>query len=171
MIKKKIKVSKKVAIISGVLAVLILVTTLFASGILNGTFLKTYVENQTEICAFVKQVKDNIIVLDTVEYITNEDTEKITELNLTDFDMPNGYYINNEEIELEEYMLTETTTYSFIDWKNDFVKVGEDREFYTTNKEDFIKYLNSYENSQPQMPFFIRMVGNKVISITEKPMM
>lgn len=42
MIKNKIKVSKKVAIISGILAVLILVTALFTSGILNGTFLKTY---------------------------------------------------------------------------------------------------------------------------------
>ena len=42
MIKKKIKVSKKIAIISGILAVLILATTIFASGVLNGTFFKTY---------------------------------------------------------------------------------------------------------------------------------
>ncbi len=42
MIKNKIKVSKKIAIISGILAVLILATTIFASGVLNGTFFKTY---------------------------------------------------------------------------------------------------------------------------------
>jgi len=41
MIKNKIQVSKKFAIISGVLALLILATTIFASGILNGVFLKT----------------------------------------------------------------------------------------------------------------------------------
>ncbi len=41
MIKNKIRVGKKVAIISGILAVLILAITLFASGILNGAFLKT----------------------------------------------------------------------------------------------------------------------------------
>ena len=129
------------------------------------------IENQAEICAFVKEIKDDIIVIDTVEYITNEDTERIAELQLTNLDMPNGYYINNTEIESEEYMLTQTTTYSFIDWKNDFVEEGENKEFYTTNKEDFIKYLNTYENSQPKMPFFIGISGDKVISVTEKPMM
>jgi len=41
MIKKKLNPNKKVAIISGIIAVLILAITLFASGILNGTFLKT----------------------------------------------------------------------------------------------------------------------------------
>ena len=129
------------------------------------------VENQTEICAFVKEIKDNVIVLDTVEFITDENADRITELNLTELDMPDGYYINNTEIEAEEYMLTETTTYGFIDWKNDFVEEGEDRQFFTTNREDFVKYLNTYENAQPGMPFFIGIAGDKVISVTEKPMM
>lgn len=40
MIKKKLKPNKKVAIISGIIAVLILTITLLASGILNGAFLK-----------------------------------------------------------------------------------------------------------------------------------
>ena len=38
------------------------------------------VENQTEICAFVKGVNDNKVVLDEVEYMTDEDTERIAEL-------------------------------------------------------------------------------------------
>ncbi len=124
-----------------------------------------------EICAFVKEIKGNKIVVDIVEYVSDEDTERIAELNLTDFDMPNGYYINNPEIELEEYVLTETSTYSFIDWKNDFVEFGEDRRVDTTDKKDFIKYLNSYENSQPKMPFFLDIVDGKVIKITEIPLM
>jgi len=49
MIKNKIKVSKKVAIISGVLAIIILATTVFASGILNGTFLKSYNNSLMEL--------------------------------------------------------------------------------------------------------------------------
>lgn len=132
---------------------------------------KEIVENQAEICAYIKEIKDNVIILDTVEYITREDAERVKELKLSEFDMPNGYYINNFEIELEEFTLTETTTYGFIDWKNDFVKEGEDREYFTTNRNEFIKYIDSYENSQPQMPFFIGVIGDKVISITEKPMM
>ncbi len=129
------------------------------------------IEIQTEICAYVKEIKDDKIILDVVEYVDSYDEERVAELNLTEFDMPNGYYINNPETELEEYILTETTTYSFIDWTNDFVEDGEDREFYTTKREDFIKYLNTYENSEPKMPFFISIAGNKVISILEKPMM
>ncbi|MEE0944531.1 MAG: hypothetical protein UIM24_03665 [Clostridia bacterium] len=131
----------------------------------------TAVENKTEICAFVKEIKDNVIVVDIAECVTAEDTERIAELKLTDFDMVNGYYINNTEVVLEEYTLTQETVYNFIDWKNDFVEDGNSREFSTTNKEDFIKYLNAYENSQPKMPFFFDIADNEVISITEKIMM
>ncbi|MBO4950888.1 MAG: hypothetical protein J6E38_07735 [Clostridia bacterium] len=131
----------------------------------------TVVENKTEICAFVKEIKDNVIVVDIAEFITTEDTDRVAELKLTNFDMPNGYYINNTEIELKEYKLTKDTVYNFIDWKNDFVEKGADREFSTKNKDDFVKYLNTYENSQPQMPFFFDIADNEVISITEKPMM
>lgn len=126
---------------------------------------------ENKICAFVKEIRGNKIIVDVAEYISKEDTERIAELNLTDFDMPNGYYIHNAEIKSEEKTLTETSTYSFIDWKNDFVEVGEDRRFDTTDKEDFIKYLNSYENSQPKMPFFLDIVDGKVIKITEIPLM
>ena len=131
----------------------------------------TVVENKTEICAFVKEIKDNVIVVDIAEFITTEDTDRVAELKLTNFDMPNGYYINNTEIELKEYKLTKDTVYNFIDRKNDFVEKGADREFSTKNKDDFVKYLNTYENSQPQMPFFFDIADNEVISITEKPMM
>ncbi|MBQ4347711.1 MAG: hypothetical protein IJC39_04625 [Firmicutes bacterium] len=127
--------------------------------------------NKTEVCAFVEEIENDVIVIDIAEYITNEDTERIEELKLTDLDMINGYYINNSEVELEEYTLTEETVYNFIDWKNDFVEEGENREFSTTNKEDFIKYLDTYENSRPQMPFFFEVADNEVISITEKIMM
>lgn len=126
---------------------------------------------KTEICALIKDVKDNVIVVDIVEYVTREDTERVKELKLSELDMPNGYHINNSEIELKEYKLTKDTVYNFIDWKNDFVEKGENREFSTTKKDDFIKYLNTYENSQPQMPFFFDIIDNQVISITEKPMM
>jgi len=129
------------------------------------------IETQTEICAYVKEVKDNKIILDVAEYVDSYDEERVEELKLTKADMPNGYYINNPETELKEFILTETTTFSFIDWNNDFVENGEDREFYTTKREDFIKYLNTYENSEPKMPFFINISGDKVLSILEKPMM
>ncbi len=131
----------------------------------------TVSETETEICAFIKEIKDDIIIVDVAEYITSDDTERLEELSLTEADVINGYYINNPEVMPEEYKLTEETVYNFIDWKNDFVEKGADRSFSTENVEDFIKYLGTYENAQPNMPFFLEISGNEVISITEKPMM
>lgn len=128
-------------------------------------------DDKTEICALVKELKDSVIVVDAVEFVAVEDTERVAELGLTDLDMPNGYYIHNVEMKLEEYTLTSETVYNFIDWKNDFVQEGENRAFSTTKKEEFQKYLNTYENAQPKMPFFVEIIGDKVICITEKPMM
>ena len=126
---------------------------------------------KTEVCALLKEIKDDKIIVDVVEYITIEDKDRISELGLKDTDLINGYYINNPETELKEYTITEDTTYNFIDWKNDFVKEGSDRNVSTKNKEDFIKYLSTYENSQPKMPFFFSLEDGKVISIKEIPMM
>lgn len=128
-------------------------------------------EIKSDVCAFIREVKDNVMVLDLAEYITPEDTERMTELGLTETDLLDGYYIHNAEIESEDYTLTGETTYTFIDWYNDFVEVGADRTVSTTSRDDFIKYLSTYENSQPGMPFFFELKGNEVISITEKPMM
>ena len=131
----------------------------------------TAVAQKTEFCALVKEMKDSVIVVDVVEFITMEDTERVAELELTDLDMPNGYYINNAEIELEEYTVTKETVYNFIDWNNDFVEKGENREFSTTNQEGFQKYLNTYTDAQPKMPFFFEVMDGEVVSIIEKPMM
>ena len=128
-------------------------------------------EEKSEVCALLKKIKDDKIIVDVVEYITIEDKDRISELGLKDTDLINGYYINNPETELKEYTITEDTTYNFIDWKNDFVKEGSDRNVSTKNKDDFIKYLGTYENSQPKMPFFFSLDDGKVISIKEIPMM
>lgn len=128
-------------------------------------------EEKSEVCALLKEIKDDKIIVDVVEYVTPEDEDRISELGLKDTDLINGYYINNPETELKEYTITEDTTYNFIDWKNDFVKEGSDRNVSTKNKDDFIKYLSTYENSQPKMPFFFSMEDSKVTSIKEIPMM
>ena len=128
-------------------------------------------EEKSEVCALLKEIKDDKIIVDVVEYVTPEDEDRISELGLKDTDLINGYYINNPETELKEYTITEDTTYNFIDWKNDFVKEGSDRNVSTKNKDDFIKYLSTYENSQSKMPFFFSMEDSKVTSIKEIPMM
>lgn len=57
MIKKKIKINKKIAVISGILAAVILTTTVFASGILNSTLFKHV--NSSIIELNTDEAKDN----------------------------------------------------------------------------------------------------------------
>lgn len=128
-------------------------------------------EMPLNVCAFVKEIKDESIVVDPAEYISSQDTKRISELNLNESDLINGYHIHNPEEETKEYLLTETTEYTFIDWHNLFVPEGSDRNYSTQNTEDFIRYIHTYENSQPGMPFFFELSENEVLSIKEEPMM
>ena len=118
-------------------------------------------------------IEGNTLYLDTVEVITLEDTERITELGLDQQDdMPNGYYINNPDTEKDSYDLTDETTYTFVDSNLLFIKdEGGNRSYTTTKKEEFIHYLStSYSDLPPaqNVPFFIQVKDGKVISIIEK---
>lgn len=122
-----------------------------------------------EICGYIS-VDEDILKVDTVEWITDEDEDRINELGLTEEDLPDGYYILNKSSEITSYKLDEKTQYNFIDWNFDFVARGEDQNISTTNKEDFIKYLNTYSDLGANQPFFIIIDKDVVKSITEKPM-
>ena len=148
-----------------------LVMVLVALFLISGCSNNTAVDEKTDVWALVKEIKEDVIVVDEVTYITPEDTEIIEELKLTEQDLINGYYIHNPEEILTEYKLTDETVYNFIDWHNDFVEEGEDRNYSTTKREEFIEYLESYIDSQPKMPFLFEVSGKNVISVTEIMMM
>ncbi len=120
-----------------------------------------------EFEAMVKKIGPETVTLDIVEYITLEDTDRIEELALSETDMLPGYCIYNPDSELLECELSEETVYNFIDWRNDFVEKGKDRNVTTTNNITFLKYVNTYHNAEPQMPFIIKVIGGKVVEITE----
>ncbi len=148
-----------------------LVMVLIALFLISGCSNNVTVEEKTDVWALIKEVKEDVIVVDEVIYITPEDTEKIEELKLTEQVLIKGYYIHNPEEMLTEYKLTDETVYNFIDWHNDFVEEGENRNYFTTKKEEFIEYLERYIDSQPKMPFLFELSGEKVEKIIEKPMM
>lgn len=152
-------------ILSGILSLILLLS------ITGCQQTNTNITIEDNVCAFIKEIKDDTILIDIAEYITADDIKRIEELELSESDMPDGYYIYNVDAKIKECFLTADTKYNFIDWHNIFVEEDADRNYSTTNKEDFITYLNSYENSQPGMPFFFEITGDKIISITEKPMM
>lgn len=135
---------------------------------------KYVVSNATEHhprpCAFLKSINGNKITFDFAEYITYDDKDRMAELNLTESDMPDGYYIYNPEEDTEEYLLTDDTVYNIIDWQRMFVKDESNIKYTTTKLDEFKQYIQSYDNSQPKMPFFVELDGENVISITEEPM-
>ena len=114
-------------------------------------------------------IEKNTLYLDEVEWITNENKDRIKELELSQQnDMPSGYYIYNPSLDTVSFEVNEKTVYNFIDWGNDFVGESEDRNYSTTNQEEFIKYLNTYSDKAAKVPFWIEAKDGYVISITEQ---
>lgn len=124
------------------------------------------------LCAFITRIDQDRLYVDTAEWVTPEDTDRIRELGLSEHDMPDGYYIYNPSRSRTVLTLTDHTTYRFIDWGGDFVSPTDlsERQVETTDKNKFLQYLGTYENSTPGMPFFIEVEDGSVRLIEEKPM-
>ena len=126
-------------------------------------------ENGEEyIAAFLKGMADSTITVDVAEFITDDDMERIKELNLTEEDMPDGYYIYNPDEETVTWKLDGQTTYTFIDWNGDFTGSDYPEEYTTTDVVEFQKYIGTYEDSQPGMPFFFHIENGVVKILLEK---
>ena len=126
-------------------------------------------ENGEEyIAAFLKDMTDSTITVDVVEFITDAETERIKELNLTGEDLPDGYYIHNPDEETVTWKLDGQTVYTFIDWNGDFTGSDYPEEYTTTDVGEFQKYIGTYEDSQPGMPFFFQIEDGVVKIIVEK---
>lgn len=115
------------------------------------------------------KLEENVLYLDEVEWITDENKDRIKELDLSQqSDMPNGYYIFNLTSDTILFQIKEKTVFNFIDWGNDFVGEDEDRNYSTTSQEEFIQYLNTYSDKAAKVPFWIDIKDGYVISITEQ---
>lgn len=117
-------------------------------------------------------LEGDTLYFDEVEVITRENKDRVAELDLKDFDMPNGYYIHNPSNEKKSFELTDETSYTFTDYNLLFLENPEGRRLYTTtSKEDFIQHLTtSYSDNPPaqKVPFFVEVKDGKVISIIEE---
>ena len=127
-------------------------------------------EKITEICAYIKEIKGDILVIDPVEFISSEDSDQFASYKHTDDDAPDGYYIYNEDVKTKNMTLTGQTEYSFLDWTREFGGTDADIRVTTRDKKIFQKYLETYTDAKPGMPFFLKVKGKKVIGIWEKPM-
>lgn len=122
-----------------------------------------------DICAIIREIGDGKVVLDTVEFITLDDTERMAELELTEADFPNGYYIYNADETTKEYTLADNAEFHFIDWGGEFVEEGaEDINVSTTDRAIFEKYTQSYVENKLNILFFFNLDGEQITSITEE---
>ncbi|WOO37809.1 hypothetical protein R2R35_04735 [Anaerocolumna sp. AGMB13020] len=113
-------------------------------------------------------INNKTLALDEFEFITFEDKERMKELNLTDEYMPNGYYIYNESEELTYFKLNNKTEFTFFDLGNLFVKEVEDKKYTTSDKEEFRQFLYGNNDVARVTPFWVKVRGNTVLSVTEQ---
>ena len=126
-------------------------------------------ESGEEIAAFIKNVSDDSISVDIIEYIEDTDTERMKELKLTEEDMLDGYYFFNADEEVTTWKCNEETVYTFIDWGGDFTDGEFPVEYTTTDMEEFQRYIETYDNGEPGMPFFFIIDNGYIKQIIEKP--
>lgn len=112
-------------------------------------------------------IEEDILYLDEVEWITDENQDRIKELKLSRSDMPNGYYINNPSTDTVSFKIADDTEYSFVKLESlSFYNEGEDRNYTTTNKEEFMEFLDYVGTDR--VLFWVEVKDGFVVSIKEQ---
>lgn len=112
-------------------------------------------------------IEKDTLYLDEVEWITDENQDRIKELELSQSEMPNGYYIYNPSTDKMKFKLDEDTEYHFIALESlSFIKEGDDRNYSTTKKEEFLEFLNHVKSDS--VVFWVEIKDGSVVNITEQ---
>lgn len=128
-------------------------------------------EEPQQLAGYLVEADNGQMVVVVTEYITVEDEERMSQLGLTEEDLPDGYYFYTEAPAPITLQYDDNTQFTFIDWYNDFTVPGSDRTYTTRDFSQFQQYLNTYEDGQPKMPFFFTVQNNVVQLVLEKPFM
>lgn len=127
------------------------------------------IKNSHDFCAIIREIGDGKVVLDKVEFITLADAERMAELELTEANFPNGYYIYDADDNTEEYTLADGAQFNFIDWNRDFIEEdAEEINVSTNDRAVFEKYMEPYLENRLNILFFFTLDGEQVSSITEE---
>lgn len=114
-------------------------------------------------------VKDNQLIVDNIKFIDLSDKYWIDSLDLTEKDMPDGYYIYNPSDEKLTFALNEETRYNFYDTGTLFVSEDNESRMYTTKElSEFLKKFDLGDGELGKTPFKIQVFEDgRVISIEE----
>lgn len=110
----------------------------------------------------------NTLKLDEFEFLTQENPDRLEELGISVNDMPNGYYIYNESEEITSLTIDQNTEFTFFDTGNLFVSEEDDKRYTTKDIEKFRTFLYGDDDIPAIMPFWVKVQGDKVISVEEQ---
>ncbi|MCD7842728.1 MAG: M56 family metallopeptidase [Lachnospiraceae bacterium] len=97
--------------------------TALANAAARQTGASTETESETAlncILGYILYFVDNTVAVDTVEWLTLDDTERMAQLGITGDDMPGGFLIYNADSAAESLTLSENLTALLLDWENSY---------------------------------------------------
>lgn len=177
---KNVRKKAGICVLAGIILIMVIMAIFMAAArkknfqrgeVSNPTF-PTFADEDGKVyvAAFFREMTESTITVDVIEFITRTDVERIKELNLTEKDMPDGYYLYNPDTENVVWDLDAQTVYTFIDWNGDFTGSEYPEEYTTTDVQEFQKYIETYNDAAPGMPFFFQVENGVVRLVLEKPM-
>lgn len=118
-------------------------------------------------------IQGDVLMVDEIEIVSREDTDRIKALGLESEGFPSGYHLYNPENNISSYKLTDDTTYIFTDCLQLYLDESIEKRLYETQKINEFIEGSSYQNTKlgdadkTYIPYFIEVYDGKVISIKE----
>lgn len=132
---------------------------------------KSGIEDKFEgtIAGIVKNVTEDSITVDIVEYIDEDDKRRLKELRVTERDMPDGYYIHNPDGELTTWKYSEDAVFTFIDWAGEFTGHPYPSYYTTESPAEFCQYVEPYTDGW--ILLFFKVEDGIIQYVLERPIM
>ncbi|MDE7222334.1 MAG: hypothetical protein K2O34_00965, partial [Acetatifactor sp.] len=121
------------------------------------------------VAGIVKDLSEDSITIDPVEYIDESDTERLGELGVTEEDMWDGFYIYNLDEEQTTYTYSEEAVFTFIDWGGEFTGLPYPSFYTTKSLTEFHEYAEGYLDGW--LLLFFKVEDGTVQYVLERPIM
>ncbi len=116
-------------------------------------------ENGGYFLSFIKHFDRNtrILTFDKIEWVTQEDAKRVSELGLdANLDFPNGYYIYNESQDYARLKVAGDVTVRLVDW-NDLSQPS------LTDMDGLLARMAEYP-----APYHLKVTGDEIVEIIEQ---
>ncbi|MBQ9992337.1 MAG: hypothetical protein IJP33_02775, partial [Firmicutes bacterium] len=113
--------------------------------------------NSKTIIGYIKELHNEKVSFDEIEWVIVP-SKRAKELEITDDDAPNGFYIHNEETVIKEYGIADKCMICILDWENNF----------TTKQIELVNFFDILEQrGNAPIPYMLTIEDGNVINIEE----